>query len=208
MTWINNFAHLVSYKKFVYYFLSSVNRQWCYPSLSCFWVRGLNCLMHNDKNSFVALGVSTASGLRKMSETDDQNTQSHSIHVSLLKGFKDSDLNITLPYMIILTRDAGHRHWPLTWKLLSQIWMCLWESGVTDESKDDESDESECIVGTAPYLVWTAVSSVVEQVMSRLSAATLSNQPKERKLASLKPHLFGLVGLNLGFDNCIVKRKH
>lgn len=85
--------------------------------------------------------------------------------------------------------------------------MRLWESGVTDESKDGESDESERVVGMAAYLVWTAVSSVVEQVMSRLSAATLS-QPKERKLASLKPHSFGLVGLNLGFDNCIVKRKH
>lgn len=66
--------------------------------------------MHNDKNSFVTLGVSTASGLRKISETDDQNTQSHSLHASLLNDFKDSDLNITLPYTIILTRDAGHRH--------------------------------------------------------------------------------------------------
>lgn len=76
--------------------------------------------------------------------------------------------------------------------------MRLWESGATDESKDDESDESERVVGPAAYLVWTAVSSVVEQVMSRLSAATLRSQPKERKLASLKPHSFGLVGLNLG----------
>lgn len=71
MTLVNHFASLVNYKKFVYYLLSTVKRQWCYPSLSCFWVRGLSCSMRNDKNSFVALGVSTASGLQKMSETDD-----------------------------------------------------------------------------------------------------------------------------------------
>lgn len=117
-----------------------MKRQWCYPSLSCFWVRGLNRSMHNDKNSFVC--VRCEHSIRFTENV--WNWWSHSLHASLLKRFKDSDLNITLPYMIIMTRNTGHRHWLLTWKLLSQIWMCLWESGVTDESEDDKSDESVC----------------------------------------------------------------
>ncbi|KAK1905710.1 Myotubularin-related protein 13 [Dissostichus eleginoides] len=57
--------------------------------------------------------------------------------------------------------------------------MWLWESGVGDKNEEDESDESERCVGVAAYLVWTAVSSVVEKVTGRLTAAALSHQQRE-----------------------------
>ena len=59
--------------------------------------------------------------------------------------------------------------------------MWLWESGAGDKSEEDESDESERGFGVAAYLVWTAVSSVVEQVTGRLTAAALSDQQWERR---------------------------
>lgn len=70
--------------------------------------------------------------------------------------------------------------------------MWLWESGVGDKSEEDDSDESERGVGEAAYLVWTAVSSVVEQVAGRLTAAALSDQQRERRgCLSLYMVLFG-----------------
>lgn len=65
--------------------------------------------------------------------------------------------------------------------------MWLWESGDSDkikEDEEDESDESDLDAGVAAYLVWTAVSSVVEQVTGRLTAAALSNQREGRMFVS------------------------
>ncbi len=73
--------------------------------------------------------------------------------------------------------------------------MELWESSVRDKSEEDESDESEQSVGGAAYLVWTAVSSVVEQVRDRLTAATLSDQQREGERVTVflhDPSLFPL----------------
>lgn len=60
----------------------------------------------------------------------------------------------------------------------SWLWMPPWESCVSDKSEEDESEESKQGVGEAAYLVWTAVSSVVEQEMGRLTAAALSGQQR------------------------------
>lgn len=38
--------------------------------------------------------------------------------------------------------------------------------------------------GSTAYLVWTAVSSVVDQVMARLTAAALSHQTERQMLVS------------------------
>lgn len=58
----------------------------------------------------------------------------------------------------------------LTWSLL---WMCPWESGVHDKTKEDESYGREHGVRVAADLVWTVVSSAGE---CSLPAANLSQQ--------------------------------
>lgn len=46
--------------------------------------------------------------------------------------------------------------------------------------------------GATAYLVWTAVSSVVDQVMARLTAAALSDQTEKRMFVSTQDCLWCL----------------
>lgn len=73
--------------------------------------------------------------------------------------------------------------------------MWLWETGVRDkigEDEEDESNESELNARVAAYLVWTAVSSVVEQVTSRLTAAALTDHREGRMFVSVHDSLWCL----------------
>lgn len=68
--------------------------------------------------------------------------------------------------------------------------MRLWESGVHDKNEEEKSDESELGAGVVAYLVWTAVSSAIEQEMGRLAAAAPQPSAQRQDVCLYSSHMF------------------